>query len=101
MKLDMQGFGASLCLWRSADTPAIEKFKKVSLEKLVLLKHREIDHFNALSGQNFTKLYEKDNLWGLGIPGSNFFGKTPLFFRYSGVNAGNAANAINLLAKRR
>ena len=31
-------------------------------------------------------------------PGSNFFGKTPLFFRYSGVNA---ANAVNLLAKRR
>ena len=32
------------------------------------------------------------------IPGSNFFGKTPLFFRYSGVNA---ANAVNLQAKRR
>ena len=31
-------------------------------------------------------------------PGSNFFGKTPLFFRYSGVNA---ANAVNLQAKRR
>ena len=30
-------------------------------------------------------------------PGSNFFGKTPLFFRYSGVNA---ANAVNLQAKR-
>ena len=30
------------------------------------------------------------------IPGSNFFGKTPLFFRYSGVNA---TNAVNLLAK--
>ena len=30
--------------------------------------------------------------------GSNFFGKTPLFFRYSGVNA---ANAVNLHAKRR
>ena len=29
---------------------------------------------------------------------SNFFGKMPLFFRYSGVNA---ANAVNLLAKRR
>ena len=28
------------------------------------------------------------------IPGSNFFGKTPLFFQYSGVNA---ANAVNLL----
>ena len=32
------------------------------------------------------------------LPGSNFFGKTPLFFRYSGVNA---ANAVNLQAKRR
>ena len=32
------------------------------------------------------------------LPGSNFFGKTPLFFRYNGVNA---ANAANLLAKRR
>ena len=32
------------------------------------------------------------------IPGSNFFGKTPLFFQYSGVNA---ANAVNLQAKRR
>ena len=31
-------------------------------------------------------------------PGSNFFGKTPLFFRYSGVNA---ANAVNFQAKRR
>ena len=31
-------------------------------------------------------------------PGSNFFEKTPLFFRYSGVNA---ANAANLQAKRR
>ena len=31
-------------------------------------------------------------------PGSNFFGKTPLFFQYSGVNA---ANAVNLQAKRR
>ena len=29
------------------------------------------------------------------LPGSNFFGKTPLFFRYSGVNA---ANAVNLQA---
>ena len=28
----------------------------------------------------------------------HFFGKTPLFFRYSGVNA---ANAVNLQAKRR
>ena len=26
-------------------------------------------------------------------PGSNFFGKTPLFFRYSGVNAANAVNS--------
>ena len=34
-------------------------------------------------------------------PGSNFFGKTPLFFRYSGVNAANAANAVNLQAERR
>ena len=32
------------------------------------------------------------------LPGSNFFGKTPLFFRYGGVNA---ANAANLEAKRR
>ena len=32
------------------------------------------------------------------FPGSNFFGETPLFFRYSGVNA---ANAVNLIAKRR
>ena len=32
------------------------------------------------------------------IPGSDFIGKTPLFFRYSGVNA---ANALNLQAKRR
>ena len=32
------------------------------------------------------------------VPGSNFFGKTPLFFLYSGVNA---ANAVNLQAKRR
>ena len=32
------------------------------------------------------------------FPGSNFFGKTPLFFRDSGVNA---ANAVNLQAKRR
>ena len=31
-------------------------------------------------------------------PESNFFGKTPLFFRYSG---GNAANAVNLQSKRR
>ena len=31
-------------------------------------------------------------------PGSILSGKTPLFFRYSGVNA---ANAGNLLAKRR
>ena len=31
-------------------------------------------------------------------PGSNFYGKTPLFFRYSGVNADNA---VNLQAKRR
>ena len=31
-------------------------------------------------------------------PGSNFFEKTPLFFRYSGLNA---ANAANLQAKRR
>ena len=30
-------------------------------------------------------------------PGSNFFEKMPLFFRYSGVNA---ANAANLQAKR-
>ena len=29
------------------------------------------------------------------------FGKTPLFFRYSGVNAANAANAVNLQAKCR
>ena len=34
-------------------------------------------------------------------PGLNFFGKTPLFFRYSGVNAANTANTANLLAKRR
>ena len=32
------------------------------------------------------------------LPVSNFFGKTPLFFRYSGVYA---ANAVNLQAKRR
>ena len=32
------------------------------------------------------------------MPGSNFFGKMPLFSRYSGVNA---ANAVNLQAKRR
>ena len=32
------------------------------------------------------------------LPVSIFFGKTPLFFRYSGVNA---ANAVQLLAKRR
>ena len=32
------------------------------------------------------------------LPGLNFSGKTPLFFRYSGVNA---ANAVNLQAKRR
>ena len=32
------------------------------------------------------------------LTGSNFFGKTPLFLRYSGVNA---ANAVNLQAKRR
>ena len=31
------------------------------------------------------------------LPGSNFFGKMPLFFRYSGVNA---TNAVNLQAKR-
>ena len=31
-------------------------------------------------------------------PRSNFFGDTPLFFSYSGVNATNAAN---FLAKRR
>ena len=31
-------------------------------------------------------------------PGSNFFGNTPLVFRYSGVNVTNAAN---FLAKRR
>ena len=31
-------------------------------------------------------------------PGRTFFGKMPLFFRYSG---GNAANAVNLQAKRR
>ena len=31
-------------------------------------------------------------------PGSNFFGKTPILFRYSGTNA---ANAVNLQAKRR
>ena len=35
---------------------------------------------------------------GGAAPGSNFFGKTPLFFRDSGVNA---ANAVNLQAKRR
>ena len=40
------------------------------------------------------KLFENVCLY----PGSNFFGKTPLFFRYSGVNA---ANAVNLQAKRR
>ena len=34
-------------------------------------------------------------------PGSNVFDKTPLFFWYSGVNAANAANAVNLQAKRR
>ena len=34
----------------------------------------------------------------ISTPGLNFFGKTPLFFRYSGVNA---ANAVNLQAKRR
>ena len=34
-------------------------------------------------------------------PGLNFFGETPLFFRYSGVNAANAVNAVNLLPKRR
>ena len=32
------------------------------------------------------------------VPGLSIFGKTPLFFRYSGVNAGNA---VNLQAKRR
>ena len=32
------------------------------------------------------------------FPGSNFSRKMPLFFRYSGVNA---ANAVNLQAKRR
>ena len=28
------------------------------------------------------------------LPGSNFYGKTPLFFRYSGVNAATAVNAF-------
>ena len=54
-------------------------------------------------GQN---VHPEDLLWsydtsvptGKYRPGSNFFGKTPLFFRYSGVNA---ANAVNLQAKRR
>ena len=31
------------------------------------------------------------------LPGSNFFGKTLLFFRYGGINA---TNAVNLQAKR-
>ena len=39
------------------------------------------------------QIYQKFN-----APGSNFFGKTPLFFQYSGDNA---ANAVNLQAKRR
>ena len=46
---------------------------------------------------HFQTVFEERFLFEI-IPGSNFFGKTPLFFRYSGVNA---ANAVNLQAKRR
>ena len=50
-------------------------------------------------GLNELKVCWKISLSRLSIqPGSNFFGKTPLFFRYSGVNV---ANAVNLQAKRR
>ena len=42
------------------------------------------------------------------LPGSNLFGKTPLFFRYSGVNAvnafiptRNAVNAVSVPVERR
>ena len=34
------------------------------------------------------------------LPGSNFFENTPLFFRYSGVNATNAANFLTKRRKR-
>ena len=56
-------------------------------------------------GKQFNKYFKDMNLESFQFhfcfavpPGSNFFGKTPLFFRYSGVNA---ANAVNLQAKRR
>ena len=56
-------------------------------------------HFCKFFNWNFVKLLDAAKPSTLSVfPGSNFFGKTPLFFRYSGVNA---ANAVNLQAKRR
>ena len=59
-----------------------------------MLQRKQKSHY-------FEKIIGTENLiinLGHETPGSNFFGKTPLFFRYSGVNA---ANAVNLQAKRR
>ena len=44
------------------------------------------------------KTLQKNMTFLISLLGSKFFGKTPLFFRYSGVKATNTAN---LLAKRR
>ena len=62
---------------------------------LGMSKLREMNFFEILTNLTWKMLNSQRSFWQ---PGSNFFGKTPLFFRYSGVNA---ANAINLQAKRR